>query len=273
VAFVIHRLTGIPYSFTAHGSDLHRDKHMLREKVRESAFVAAISEYNRRIIVEHCDRRSAAKVRVVHCGVDTSVFEPVERTTANGRQPLKLLCIGTLHEVKGQTYLIEACRLLNEGGLAAECHLVGDGPDEFSLRRQAAAAGLAERVHFHGRCSRDEVVRFLHEATILVAPSVPTRDGRREGIPVVLMEALGSGVPAVASDLSGIPELVRDGQSGLLARPGDAASLADAIARLARDPELRARLGAEGRRIVLEEFDERKTAEELCRLFAGEGKK
>jgi glycosyltransferase involved in cell wall biosynthesis len=101
----------------------------------------------------------------------------------------------------------------------------------------------------------DAVVAELAASDVLVAPSVPTRGGKREGIPVVLMEAMATGLPVVASRLSGIPELVTDGVSGLLVPAGDEAALADALATLAKDPTLRARLGAAGRETVLRDFD------------------
>ena len=158
-AFVIHRLVGIPYSFTAHGSDLHRDRHMLREKVEEAAFVVPISDYNRKMILAECDGQFSEKVVVIHCGVDTQVFQPRPQRTPHGRNsgPLNLLCIGTLYEVKGQTYLIEACRLLLERGVDFTCHFAGDGPDLANLTKQAVQAGLTDRVHFHGRLTREEI--------------------------------------------------------------------------------------------------------------------
>src|SRR5215211_1382343 len=130
--FIIRRLVGIPYSFTAHGSDLHRDRHMLREKVAEAAFVAAISEYNKELIISECRGNYREKVTVVHCGVDTEVFRARSHETPyeKGENPFMILCVGTLHEVKGQAYLIEACRQLQERGFNFECHFVGDGPDK-----------------------------------------------------------------------------------------------------------------------------------------------
>jgi len=110
-------------------------------------------------------------------------------------------------------------------------------------------------VHFHGRLTRPQVAALLREADTVAAPSVPTRDGRREGIPVALMEAMASGVPVVASRLSGIPELVEDGHTGLLVPPADAAELARAIARLQASPALRNRLAAAGRAQVIQAFD------------------
>jgi glycosyltransferase involved in cell wall biosynthesis len=270
VAWVIHRLAGIPYSFTAHGSDLHRDRHMLAEKVTQAAFVVAISRYNRDVIVRECGAGATAKVAVIHCGVDTRRFEPAP---VNGGRPsresLEVFCIGTLHEVKGQRYLIEACRRLAARGVPFTCHFVGDGPDQQELMQHAVQAGIADRVRFLGRLTQEEVRAALRRSDVVAAPSVPTRNGRREGIPVALMEAMACGVPVVASRISGIPELIEDGTSGLLVEPRDSDGLADALERL-RDPSLSRRLGAAGRLKVEREFDLRASAACLMRRFRGE---
>ncbi len=268
-ALVIRRLTGIPYSFTAHGSDLHRDRHMLREKVAEATTVVTISNYNKRIIVEHCGERFADKIVVIHCGIDVNRFQP-PRQDAPGRllaDPFSILCIGTLHPVKGHKYLIEACRLLRERGLNIRCHLVGDGPDRATLFKQAVAADLADRIYFPGQCEASQVARLLGNAHLVAAPSVPTRDGRREGIPVAIMEAMASGVPVVASNLSGIPELVEDGSSGLLVPPGDATALADAIEQIHDTPQFARRLVRAAREKVVEHFNLHCNAALLARRF------
>ncbi|OHB78894.1 MAG: hypothetical protein A2V98_01580 [Planctomycetes bacterium RBG_16_64_12] len=288
VAYVVHRLEGIPFSFTAHGSDLHRDRHMLREKVARACFVVAISEYNRRLILDDCGPQAAGKVHVIHCGVDTRQFRP-RRQAVDSRQqavgsglstlhsllctlycgagPFSILSIGTVHEVKGQTILADACRILKERGLAFRLHFVGDGPDLSRLRRHVEQIGLADRVAFHGRKTRQEIIELLGGADVLAAPSVPTRDGRREGIPVVLIEAMASGVPVVASRLSGIPELVEDGVNGLLVPPRDAQALAETLARLADDPVLRRELAEAARRRVEHDFDQQVSAAALAARF------
>ncbi|HSJ86923.1 MAG TPA: glycosyltransferase family 4 protein, partial [Anaerolineales bacterium] len=131
----------------------------------------------------------------------------------------------------------------------------------------AEQTGISDKIRFHGRLKRDEIARLLLDADVLTTPSVPTSDGRREGIPVVLMEAMGSGVPVIASDLSGIPELVNTELTGLLVPPRDATSLADALERYIKDPDLRRRLGQAGRDKVVEEFDLNKNAAILAEFF------
>ena len=262
---VIRRLTGIPFSFTAHGSDLHVERRMLPQKVAEAAFVATISHDNRRLIVAECGDGADVKVHVVRAGIDTEAFAP--RGERNGHEGLRIVCVGTLHEVKGQAVLVEACRLLQDRGVEFECRFVGDGPDRDALRGAAETAGLGERVILVGPQPREAVAATLEWADVLAAPSVPTHSGKREGIPVVLMEAMSSGLPVVASRLSGIPELVEDGFSGLLVPHGDPRALADALERLARDPLLRRRLGRQGRLTVEREFDIDRSAALLAERF------
>lgn len=260
---IIHRLVGIPYSFTAHGSDLHVDRTGLAAKVAHAAFVVAISEYNRRLIVNECGGRWADKVVVVHCGVRTDRFRPRdEERRPDG--PFTAVCVGTLHEVKGQTYLVEACRILRDRGLELRCILIGDGEDRPVLERQIEEADLRDVVTLHGAATQTVIADLIRQADVLVAPSVPTASGKREGIPVVLMEAMSSGTAVVASDLSGIPELVIDGESGLLVPPRDATALADALERLATDATLRGTLARRGRERVLAEFDIRGNAATLA---------
>lgn len=269
-AFVIHQLSGIAYSFTAHGADLQVDQHMLREKVRDAKFVASISTDNRRLIEQVCGAELASRVKIVRCGVDTKVFDAPPPTPASGGAPLSIVCTGTLYEVKGHAYLIDACRLLRERNVPFVCRLIGDGPLLEQLNHQVSEAGLTDHVLFLGRQTRQQIAAWLQTADVLVAPSVPTAQGRREGIPVVLMEAMASGLPVVASRISGIPELVEHETTGLLVPPRDPPALADALAELASDPARRSALGAAGRAKVLAEFDLDKNAQQLLALFVGD---
>ena len=261
--FLIHRLTGIPYSFTAHGSDLHVDRTMLCRKIEEAAFVVTISRSNAAVIEADCG--PVETLEVIHCGIDGRIFAPTDRAPG-GR--LAITCIGTLHEVKGQRYLIDAAAELVRRNVDVGIRFVGDGPDRQALEDRARSLGIADRIDFLGLRTRTEVVALLGEADILVAPSVPTAAGKREGLPVVLIEAMAAGVPVVASHLSGIPELVENEVTGLTVPPGDSTAIADAIARLAADPALGRRLSAAGRARVAGEFDLDRNARKLISRFA-----
>ncbi len=266
-ALVIHRLLGIPFSFTAHAHDIYVDQHMLAQKVHAAAFVVAISDYNRELIVARCGEDVREKVIVLHCGVDTGVFQPAKKESVTG--PFTIVCIGSLEEKKGQTYLIEACRLLKERNLDFICYLIGDGPMRSSLEEQIRRDQLEETVRLVGGRPRDEVVRMLSQADVVALPSIRTKSGKMEGIPVALMEPLACGVPVVSTRISGIPELVEDGNTGLLVPPKDAVALADALQRLANDPELGRRLGLAGREKVLREFDLSNNTARLAQLIIG----
>lgn len=266
-AFVMHRLTGIPFSFVAHGADLQVDQHMLREKVAEATFVITDSNYNQRLILDKCGAAYADKVHVLRCGVDSGFFAPAAGNGHRAGGCLEILCIGTFYEVKGQQYLIQACRLLMERGVRFRCRFVGEGADLEALVALVHAGGLDAHIQFLGARRRQEVADLLREADVLVAPSVPTREGRREGIPVVLMEAMASGLPVVSSRISGIPELVEHEKSGLLVEPRDVDALAESLERLAGDPALRRQLGEAGRAKIESEYDLYKNAAQLLNLI------
>jgi glycosyltransferase involved in cell wall biosynthesis len=267
-ALVIHRLTGIPFSFTAHGHDLHVERRMLGHKLRAASFAVMISEYNRRLVIDECGPDVAEKLHLVHCGVDTSSFAPRRSSKKDG--PLSILCVATLIEVKGHEYLIEACRLLQERGVPFICRLVGAG-DQTDLAAQIAAAGLSDKVLMLGPRPRPEVLRLVAEADVMALTSAQTRRGNREGIPVALMEGMACGLPVVASGISGIPELVDDGLTGILTPPRDPVAVADALQKLAGDPELRVRMGMRGREKVCGEFDLHANAARLIELFLSHG--
>jgi len=146
--------------------------------------------------------------------------------------------------------------------------LVGDGPLDAQLRELSRTLGVADAVRFLGRRTRDEIAELLRHSDVLVAPSIPTESGRREGIPVVLMEAMASGLAVVGSDISGIPELVEDRVNGRLCPPRDPEALAAALAELREDPERIALWGRAARSKVLREYHLPTNARRLIALFA-----
>lgn len=253
VAMIINRLTSIPFSFTAHGSDLHVEKRMLDKKVKASAFAVTVSYFNKEAMVKACGDWAHDKVHVIRCGIDTEVFVPNTEQETNGK--LKVICIGSFEEVKGHKYLVEACQKLHERGIDFVCDFIGDGPVRKQVSEQIAATGLDNKIIIHGPKPRQEVVRMLKNADIKVLPSVPTAKGKREGVPVVLMEAMAMALPVVSSQLSGIPELVDDGKTGVLVPPRDVIGIANALQSLYEEPELRRKLGQAGREKVMREFN------------------
>ncbi len=265
-AFIVHRLTGIPYSFTAHGSDLHVDRHMLAEKVAAAAFAVTISDFNREVIVRECGESVRGKIRVVHCGVEPAVFLPAA-TPRSGGGPLRIVCVASFVDVKGHRFLVDACGILARRGVDFQCELVGEGPLRRAVERQVERLGLQDRVRFQGGLPRGDVARLLAQADVAALASHPTRQGKREGIPVALMEAMASGLPIVATAISGIPELVESGKEGILVPPADARALAEALQHLAQDEPMRQRMGEAAREKVLCDFSLEANARALLAHF------
>ena len=252
-AWTIQRLTGVGYSFTAHAHDIYVDRSFLPCLLRDARFAAPISDYNRRLLERHGG--DATQLHVVHCGVDLARYAYVPRTPPT-TGAVRVLCVASLQEYKGHRHLLDALALGGAKLDRVELDLAGRGELRAALERQAAELGLGERVRFHGALTEPEVAALLERAHAFVLPSIVLPSGFMEGIPVSLMEAMACGVPVIATRISGIPELVRDGETGVLAEPGDAAGLAAAIEGLLAEGEdaSAARMRA-ARAIVEQQFD------------------
>lgn len=276
VAWVVERLAGIPYSVTVHAHDLFVRRTMLGEKLARARFVRAISRFNREYLAERYPE-AAARVEVVHVGVDPERYRPGRESSPRGEAgagEARILTVAALEPYKGIGVLVEAAEILRErladrppGRPAVTWEVVGEGSLRRRLEAEIERRGLAGTVRLAGALPQEEVGRRLTRSDLFVLPSVVAPDGQMEGIPVALMEALAAGRPVVASRLSGIPELVKDGETGLLVPPGDAEALAEAVARLLREPGLAARLAEAGRRRVEEEFRLETTVAELLILL------
>ena len=265
VAWAIRRLEGIPYSITAHAHDIFAPNPILRHKILESDFAVTISEYNRRHLARVCGAEAARRVRVLHCGVPLGEYAARETPPPPGR--VHLVSIGRLVDYKGFPTLIRAIALLRARGRDVTCEILGDGPLEPMLRLLLRDFGLADRVRLAGSRPMDEVRRAISAASAFALACERGRGGLMDGIPVVLMEAMALGVPVVSTRLSGIPELIEDGRTGLLVEPGDARAFADAIDAVTADRALAERLASAARRHVEEHFDVAKSAEALLALM------
>lgn len=264
--WVIHRLTGIPFSITVHGHDLFVNRTMLVAKLREAAFIVAISEFNRRFLRDNVGDWTTPKVNVIRCGVRG----PRNRAPASPRlrgERLEIMSVGTLEDRKGFHVLLEALPLLAERGIAFRCRIVGEGPNRATLERQIDRLGLADVVELLGAKTEAEVERLLASANCYVQPSVWGPRGKGEGLPVALMEALAACLPVVASSIAGIPELIRPGESGWLVPPEDPKAIADAFQEMERDPDRAHAIAARGREWVCRDYCLETNVEELAQSF------
>lgn len=264
-AWVCHRLVGVTYSVTTHAHDIYVDTSGLARRCGEAEFVVAISRHNRDLLEGLLD--PAIPVELVHCGIDTAAYEFRPRPLpATG--PIRALCVASLQEYKGHRYLLEALTVGGPAVSRVELDLIGDGPLRAELVALASRAGIADRVRFRGACPESDVAAALAATDLFVLPSVVATDGQKEGLPVALMESLASGAPTVSTRLSGIGEIVMDGRTGLLCRPGDPGDLAGAIEQLAADPESTLRMSRAGRALVTDQFELRCSVAALKDLIA-----
>ncbi|WP_371060680.1 glycosyltransferase family 4 protein [Rhodosalinus sp. 5P4] len=262
VAMLASKISGIPFSYTLHGpSDLcEPDTWQLREKTARADFVACISHFARSQAMLFCAPDQWQKLRIVHCGVFPDLYAHPALASRTG---MHLIFVGRLAPVKGLRVLFEAFRKSWAAHPDLRLTLVGDGEDRAHLEKLAKPFG--DVVRFAGYMSQDQVAATLQSADAFVLPSFA------EGLPVVLMEALASERPVIATQVAGVAELVEDGANGFLVPPGDAESLAGRISALADDPALRTRMGAAGRAKVEAEFDAHREAARIAALFVGEG--
>jgi colanic acid/amylovoran biosynthesis glycosyltransferase len=264
-AWVIQRLTGIGYSITAHAYDLFQDQDFLQRRTHDARFVITISRFNAAFLRELCGD-GVPPISVIRAGVDLTQFRFTQRTL-HTTGPVRALCVASLMLHKGHRVLLEALASDDQQLRRITVDIVGEGPLRSSLEEQVALLRLADRVRLHGALPENMVADMFDRADLFILPSVIAPTGRMEGVPVVLMEALACGVPAVATRLSGVPELVEDGVTGTLADQGSVESLRSALLRVLADPTSARIMSEAGRQRVVDEYDVRASAASLSEKF------
>jgi glycosyltransferase involved in cell wall biosynthesis len=252
----------VPVTVTTHAHDLFRDpdETFLRRQFESADHVVTISEYNREHI--RTALTDETPVSVVHAGIRPAKFEP-RSATVDGR----LLTVARLAPKKGITYALEALAQVVTDHPDVEYHLIGAGPLESELERRVSELGLEDNVELLGRVDDDRLIEEFDEAAGFLLPSVVDESGDRDGIPVVLMEAMAMTVPPISTTVSGIPELVDHEVNGLLVEPRNVDQLATAIERLLTRNDERAAFGTAGREKVMQEFNAEAEAKKLEAIF------
>jgi len=261
VAMLVRLLGGPPYSFTVHGPEEFDSPEQLSlaEKIDRASAVVAVSSFGRSQLFRWVEPEQWSKVNVVRCGVDQDFLNRGPQPPADNR---RLVCIGRLAPQKGQLLILDAVKALLTEGVQVEVVLAGDGPLRGVIERRIRELGLGEAVRITGWISNEEVRRELVAARALLLPSFA------EGLPVVLMEALALGRPAISSFVAGIPELLEHGVSGWLVPAGSAEAMAAAMkAALTTPPEVLERMGRAGAAAVARHHDVAREAERLADLF------
>ncbi len=268
VAWLASAMTGLPFSLASHAEDLyHSPPALLRKKLTAARVVFTCTRYN----IAHLRLLAGEPIRVRHAyhGTDLSRFQfgPYAQS-----KPPVVLAVARLVEKKGLDTLVRACARLRDRGRDFRCHIVGDGPLRKPLSDMIRKYKLSRVISLEGSLDQTEVLTWYRRATVFALPCVVTIDGDRDGIPNGLIEAAACGVPIVTTPVSGIPELIEEGVSGLLVPPHEPDELANALDELLRSVVLREKLRVNARARVVKAFDVRRNAvaigQELCAVMA-----
>ncbi|MCF6311022.1 MAG: glycosyltransferase family 4 protein [Verrucomicrobiales bacterium] len=265
-ALFIKQWAGIPFSFTPHAQDFMIDlgsDDLLRELCREAEFVVAVSDHSRDILRDTCPE-SADKIERIYNGI-TMVDFPQAAISQDG--PLKIITIGRLIEFKGFHYLIEACAKLSERGVDYECCIIGEGPWRQQLLDLAEELGVSDKIEFAGVQTQEEVKRRLQASDVFALPCIVDSKGASDILPTVITESMACSLPIVSTRLVGVPEMVDDGETGILVKSGDADAFAGALRRLAEDRALARKMGRSGREKALQVFELQITSGQLAEKF------
>jgi glycosyltransferase involved in cell wall biosynthesis len=260
-------LAGVDYSVTVHGSDVQRPRLIdgfLIRKLTDAQFIICVSASLRERVRSLLRGREMPPIHVVHTGLDRSALDDPRPPAPGALRRPHLLSVGRLASEKGHRHLLAAVRYLRDRTTNVRLDVIGDGPECKRLQGDIDRLELRRAVRLRGAMSEQDVWARYRRADIFVLPSL------REGLPVALLEAMAAGLPVVASDLPGVREAVEHEQTGLLAPPGDATALAEAVSRLIADPELRARLSAAARQVVEDYFLIEDNIRDLAALFEDE---
>jgi glycosyltransferase involved in cell wall biosynthesis len=263
-AWVASALTGIPFSFTGRAGDIYPPDSSLPEKIAHAAFTRVDAAFNIDYLRGFAPGREDDIVLVRNC----LSWEDCQDAPAPMRPPYHIMALCRFVRTKGLDVLLRACRALADGGVDFRLTLAGSGPQSLPLRVLARRLGLADRVHFPGFVPHDQVPRILRQADVFVTPSKVVQSGDRDGLPTVIMEALMHRVPVVATDVGGIREVVRDGETGRLIPQLDVEAMRRAILDVLTHREKSLAMAERGRRLILDFYDSEKNARSMIDLIA-----
>ena len=269
VAHLASKMTGVPFSFTAHAKDLYLTRpRTLARRIAAAAFVATCTRYNAEYIGAHVKRQDLTKIALVYHGIDLPPFQALaQRRAARNADRFNILSVGRLVEKKGTADVIRACALLRDRGLAFTCTIVGSGPMRQSLQALIDEFSLHNHVVLAGAMPHERLAALFESADAFVLASAIAEDGDRDGIPNVLVEAAAARVPIITTSVSGIPELIDHGNTGLLVEPHAPAMLADAICETLNSPHATAARAEAAATFVDAHFNVWRNAALLAALF------
>ena len=268
VARLASYFANVPYSFTAHAKDIFHDSvkpNELSQKLLDASAVITVSDYNVKFLQENY---MTNRLHRIYNGLDLETFSfeaPVQRS------PL-IAAVGRLVEKKGFMDLLESCAILAKRGVMFQCEIIGDGEEKGLLEERIRDLALENHVQLLGARPQQEVIAKIQEASVFALPSVVGEDGNRDGLPTVLLEAMALGTACVSTDVTGIPEILQNEETGLQVPQRDPFAVANALERLLFDSELRLRLAVNARGLIEREFDIERNAAKLREVFVAASK-
>lgn len=261
----VSKMLGIPYTLTAHAFDIYMnpDEDNLRVVLENALCIVTISEYNK----NHLEGKIGImnRIDVIRCGIDIDRFSPLRRSMAN--DGMELLTVTRLVEKKGLEYLIRAIPIVIKEIPDCNLTIVGSGPLNDQLHQLVHDLKLEGYIQFKGDQSDLELMHYYENAEMFILPCIIAENGDRDGIPVAIMEAMAMELPVISTMVSGIPELVEDGVSGILVSQKDEKAIADAIIKLHKDRNLRLEMGKKGRQIIEYKYNIVSESEKLIKIF------
>ncbi|SHF03148.1 Glycosyltransferase involved in cell wall bisynthesis [Desulfacinum infernum DSM 9756] len=264
VALFASELTGLPFSFTAHAKDIYTSEpEQLRRKIHRARFVVTCTRYNADYL-----RRIAGRpvpIHTIYHGIDLDFFD--FGTDPPPAPPYRLLSVGRMVPKKGYDDLLAALRILADEGLDFTLDHIGSGDEKEKIEALCRRLGLDHRVRFRGTLPHEQVIGYYRRSHAFVLACKVARDGDRDGIPNVLVEAMAVGLPVISTRVSAIPELVEDGVTGTLVDPGNPGRMARAIRKVLTAADGTAAQVRAARRKVEADFDNRRCVQRLYELF------
>lgn len=251
-AWLVGRFAGLPYSVSCRAHDIFLTQSLLGAKLGEAAFVRTISDFNRRFLAERVPGLEKSRIAVIHSSVP---IEDIPALPEPGSGTFRIRYLGSLEIRKGVDVLLRSLAAIRDDAGDWGCDIVGGGPERRRLERLCAELGLADRIRFLGPLPFEKITGVYEEANVVVVPSIVGPGGRTEGIPNVIMEALAHQRPVIATGVSGIPELIEDGVTGLLVPPGDAGALTAALLWVKNHPAEAYGMAVAGRERVGADFN------------------
>jgi len=256
MAWIISMFCKVPFSVTAHAHDIYVNQDLLPIIYNQATHIFTISQFNKNFILNKLGTRYENKIRVIHCGINLERFSFVEnRPELVENNLINILSIGRLTGIKGFSYLLKALKLLHDDNIDFHCRIIGDGPLKSELNQLAEQLGISRYISFLGSKKTEEIPGYLKSADVFILACAQDKLEGHDGIPIVFMEAMACGVPVIGTSISGIPELIRDRETGFCANPEDPVSIKDNLLYYANHQTEVEKMRFAARKLIENEFN------------------